>query len=209
MLSGGLDSASLLYSRLSSRTRALFVDYGQISLRGEERAARSLAHEAGVSLDVVRVPALAELGAGSLSGAAALGHADGVSELQKEEWFPARNLMLAAIAAIVLGRLGGGEIVFGAAAVSYRDARPEFFRSVEAVVSESLPEGFPAAVVIPSGDRLRLLRASCHAGLEPRLTFSCNRRGDRHCWRCSSCRDRRSLLDALSQGPSNTSSSPV
>jgi 7-cyano-7-deazaguanine synthase in queuosine biosynthesis len=32
------------------------------------------------------------------------------------------------------------------------------------------------------------------------LTFSCNRRADRHCWRCTSCRDRSTLLQEVTPG---------
>jgi len=181
----------------------MFVDYGQATGPGEECAAQAVSAARGVELEMVRVGDLARLGAGTLANTQQSVLADGAFEQQREEWFPGRNLMLAATGMIALARSGGGELAFGAVSDScYRDARPQFFQSAEAAIRESLPASIGVAVTVPSGSRLEALRAACAAGLEPRLTFSCNRRADRHCWRCTSCRDRIRLLTELSTAKS-------
>lgn len=203
LLSGGLDSAATLYCSRPEQTRALFVDYGQVSSAPEERAARALALNRGVDLEVIRVKDIGKLGSGTLVRADEAPGADGRDEDQRQEWFPARNLMLCAIAAISLARAGGGEVALGALSESYRDSRVEFFQSVERAICDGLPTNTPVKVVLPTHDRVASLRTAIAAGLEARLTFSCNRRHDRHCWRCSSCRDRAALIAALND------SSPV
>ena len=197
LLSGGLDSAAMLYLSPVDWTKAMFIDYGQVSAKLEERAARALTAEREITLEVVRVGDLARLGAGTLARATAISFADGETQSQREEWFPGRNLMLSAIGAISLARAGGGELAFGALSDSYRDARPTFFESVEKVIDASLPSDIRIKLIVPSASRLEVLREAYAAGLEPRLSFSCNRRDDRHCWRCTSCQDRSQLIAAL------------
>lgn len=203
LLSGGLDSGAVLFAPYAGETSALFVDYGQVSAPGELAAARRLAAAQRVELEIADIPALARLGAGRLSRAPIAGNADGVTELQCEEWFPARNLALLAVAAIALGREGGGDICVGASEPVYRDGQQAFFSAAESVIRESLPLSMPVAVTVPETSRAELLRAAVEAGLEPRSTFSCNRRGDRHCWRCASCRDRAALLEVCSSPARN------
>jgi len=197
LLSGGLDSAAILYAAFRGETSALFVDYGQVTACGELAAARRLASVRAVHLEVADAPGLGRLGTGALAATATALEADGGTALQRNEWFPARNLALISIAAIVLGRIGGGELWLGASEPSYRDTRPTFFEAAELAARESLPESMPISVVVPDARRVDVLRAAVAEGLEPRLTFSCNRRSDRHCWRCASCRDRAVLLDEL------------
>lgn len=197
LLSGGLDSAATLYNSPPGRTQAIFVDYGQVSRRAEEKAARALSRARGVGLEIVRVADLARLGSGSLAQSDTAIDADGASTQQRREWFPARNLMLCAIAAIPLARAGGGELALGTLSDSYRDSRVEFFRSVEQAVLDALPVEAVVTLVIPSESRILALRAARVVGLEPRLTFSCNQRSDRHCWRCASCQDRARLIGEL------------
>jgi 7-cyano-7-deazaguanine synthase len=200
LLSGGLDSAAVLYTGDPASTRALFVDYGQAAAASELTAARRVAGQRSIELEVASLPGLASLGAGRLSGRAPAPIADGRTELQRDDWFPARNLVLIAIAGVLLGRAGGGELCLGASDPVYRDVQPAFFAAAEAALRESLPTGAQVQIGVPDRHRVDVLRAAVAAGLDVRATFSCNRRGDRHCWRCASCRDRVALLRELQHG---------
>ena len=200
LLSGGLDSGAVLYLSDPDITRALFVDYGQVSSGGELEAATRLARQRGVRLEVANVSDLARLGAGRLSARPGARMADGTTELQREEWFPSRNLLLIAVAGIHLGREAGGELCLGAGDAVYGDSRPTFFAAAQAALRESMPDGIPIHISVPRGSRESVLFDAIKAGLDVRATFSCNRRGDRHCWRCASCRDRAALLRGLTTG---------
>lgn len=197
LLSGGLDSAAALFALDPRPNHALYIDYGQVSVPGELRAARRLAQFCGLSLEVVQVPGLAALGAGRLARASEACEADGSSQLQREEWFPARNLVLIAVGGVVLGREGGGELCLGASSPAYRDGSPQFLAAARAALREALPVHVHVDVIVPPASRRDVVQAAVDRGLEPRITFSCNRRGDRHCWRCASCRDRRVALEDL------------
>ncbi len=204
LLSGGLDSSAVLYLSDPLTTRALFVDYGQVSAAGERVAARRVCVRRGIELDCVQQVGVSALGAGSLAGRERAVDADGITDEQREEWFPGRNLLLGTVGAILLGRRGGGDLVFGASASGYRDSTPAFFAAMERAVAEALPAHQEPRVVFPEEDRREVLRRAVAAGLEPRITFSCNRRGDRHCWRCASCVDRLELLGDVSHLPGSS-----
>lgn len=207
LLSGGLDSAAALFARDRASSSALFVDYGQVTRPAEEKAARRVAALAGVPLEVVRVPDLARLGAGSLAGGPASASSDGQSSIERAEWFPARNLVLIALAAVPIGRWGGGKVLFGATPGVYRDNRAEFYDLAGQIIAAALPEESVVVIDGPQGSRPQALSTAMVAGLDPRITFSCNRRPDRHCWRCSSCRDRAHLLRELDSTVPHTSQS--
>jgi 7-cyano-7-deazaguanine synthase len=198
LLSGGLDSAAALFTTdFSECSSAMFIDYGQRTARAEQSAAQRLADLRGVAFRVVAVPGLAALGAGSLTGRPEAHGADGESDQQRDEWFPARNLMLLAIAGVAVGRAGGGEIIFGTQTVAYRDTRPAFFAAAQAALTDGLPVSHQVTLTVPMVSREEGLSAAVANGLDPRMTFSCNRRADRHCWRCASCTDRRESLTGL------------
>ena len=201
LLSGGLDSAAVLFLGAPDATQALFIDYGQASARGELDAATRLTAQRGVPLEVAVVPDLARLGAGRLSIRPAARISDGATELQQEEWFPARNLVLISLAGALLAREGGGELCLGAGDAVYRDGRPAFFKTAQAALRASLPENIPVRISVAGRSRDSVLAEAVAEGLDLRTTFSCNRRGDRHCWRCASCRDRAALLRALGAWP--------
>jgi 7-cyano-7-deazaguanine synthase len=197
LLSGGLDSAAELYRHLHEAPSTLFVDYGQASMKGELRAANWLSNATGAELQLVHVPNLAELGAGALSDSSRASNPDGRSAQQRNEWFPARNLMLITVAATALGSIGGGVIHIGASSNVYRDTRREFFEAAEKAVDAGMPEEVEIRVELPQNSRGEALSVAVERGLDPRQTFSCNVRGDRHCWRCASCIDREQLLQMV------------
>jgi 7-cyano-7-deazaguanine synthase len=200
LLSGGLDSAALLYATpLLPADRALFVDYGQVAAPAERRAARALAARRGIVLLELDLPNLREIGAGAAVQKAAASAPDGTTMDQRSEWFPLRNLLLITVAAAITARDGGGSIGFGAADPIYRDTQPAFFEAAQQALGEALPIGLDVTVEWAGAKRHVVLAEAVAAGLEPGLTFSCNTRGDRHCWRCASCRDREAFLRSLSE----------
>ncbi len=189
LLSGGLDSSAALY-QIDGVVSALFVDYGQRAVAGEQRAARAVAAQRNIPLEVLAAPAIAGLGAGDLVGAPPAEGSDGMSEQQRQEWFPLRNLLLLTLGAIMVARQQSGVVVVGATDGVYADTRTSFFLAAGVAIKRGLPDQTEVAVAAPPMSRMAAISSAKERGLDLRLTFSCNIRGDRHCWRCASCRDR-------------------
>jgi 7-cyano-7-deazaguanine synthase len=201
LLSGGLDSSALafLLNLRSPRDFGLFVDYGHVTAAAERRASKRIAETYGFEIAEVSVPGLITVGAGTLARQGPAEKADGLNESQKAEWFPARNLLLVSIGAAFLGARGGGTLLIGRSEMTYRDTTLEFVNAANNALLQAFDPRAAVRLESPSAPRLELLAAACIQGFEPRLTFSCNRRDDRHCWRCTSCMDRERFLKETSE----------
>lgn len=199
LLSGGLDSSALafLLNLRSPDDYGLFIDYGQVTAAAERRAAKAIAAAYGFDVAEVSVPGLVVVGAGTLAGQGPAEGADGSDEVQQAEWFPARNLLLISLGAAFLGARGGGTLFIGCSEITYRDTTPEFIEAASNALRQAFSPHAAVRLESPATPRLELVGSACARGFEPRLTFSCNRRHDRHCWRCSSCLDRERVLSEV------------
>ena len=176
LFSGGIDS-TVLASWLRPE-RLFFVDYGQVSAPGEERAAISIARDLGLPLDVRRVD-LRAFGRGTMTGGAALNP-------DAPEFWPYRNQMLITMAAMAYADRAPLTIVIGT--VLGDDVHPDgsaAFREAMTVVLATqgnttleAPGGAATTeqLIAISGSPLSLLG----------WTFSCHT-GEWACGRCRGC----------------------
>lgn len=124
LLSGGLDSAVLLWKERARAGLALTWDYGQPNEREERFAAGRLAQRAGVSwsLESVRIHGLEAMAAEPGQAGARV--------------VPARNLVLLSHAINTALSLGLRRVVFGATGddySGYADCRPDFIDAMDAM----------------------------------------------------------------------------
>src|SRR6266571_744052 len=70
LLSGGIDSTSCLsyYLKRGFQAHALFIDYGQLGVKRELHAARSVCHHFRVPLRIVRLDGAVRKGPGLIRG---------------------------------------------------------------------------------------------------------------------------------------------
>jgi 7-cyano-7-deazaguanine synthase len=116
----------------------------------------------------------------------------------EDVYLEGRNLVLIAKAAVLCARLGAGRIALGPLAGNpFPDATPAFFAAIARAASLGLAR--PLDVVAPLADYAKAdvvrLGLELHVPLD--LTLSCmNPQDDRHCGRCSKCRER---IDAFAE----------
>lgn len=91
LLSGGMDSIALAY--WVRPQVAYTIDYGQVSAKGEIRAATEIATALGMVHEIITVPCQ-HLGSGDLAGVPSLPSAP------VREWWPFRNQLLVTLAAM-------------------------------------------------------------------------------------------------------------
>ena len=188
LLSGGMDSAALAY--LLRPAIAFTIDYGQVSAKGELRAATHFATELGIQHEIITVDCRS-LGSGDLAGSQALAVAP------VPEWWPFRNQLLATMAAARAVPLSVQTLLFGSVASdkSHVDGRPEFFFALNALLSmqeggvgvEAPAMNLSAAELIrQSGIPMSMLAwsHSCH-----RAEFACGS--------CRGCNKRENVLVEL------------
>jgi 7-cyano-7-deazaguanine synthase len=197
LLSGGLDSATVLYHALSRgyRARALIFSYGQRH-RKEIFCARKIARAAGCAFDLVEL-AMPWKGSSLLDASRALpDRGDPDPRRIPSTYVPARNIIFLSLAASCAEATGARVIFIGANAVDYSgypDCRPEFFQAFRRVLRQGTKAGAGGRAVRVEAPLLRktkaqIIRRGIKLGVPYGLTWSCYQGGVKPCGRCESCR---------------------
>lgn len=176
LFSGGIESTCLAWQERPDQL--LFVNYGQVSAKGEERASRAIAGELNLPLDVMRCD-LRDVGSGALAGKEVAG--DGPAE-----FWPLRNQALITLAAMTyFGKVS--EIILGTVRndAQHADGRAPFRRAMQRLLQTQLDCHLraPAANI---SSRTLIQRSKVSYDLLA-WTFSCHT-GEWACGSCNGCR---------------------
>ncbi len=196
LLSGGLDSATLLAKLVAENRRvlALGVNYGQRHSR-EIEAARAIAAHYGVEYRLADLRAVsAFFGKNSLTDASVPVFEGAYNEAgMKTTVVPARNLLLISLATswaiaekcdtVAYAAHGGDHAI-------YPDCREEFAGKLDAVVRIS--DWHPVRLERPfvGMSKAEIVALGARLGVPFALTWSCYNGGERHCGKCSTCVER-------------------
>jgi 7-cyano-7-deazaguanine synthase len=193
LLSGGLDSSTLLYAiRKKYRVLALIVSYGQ--RHGKEvAAARRIAQAAQVDYRTITVPFPAV-------GSSLLDHKQKVPQRMVNRipstYVPARNTVFLSVAASFAEAYGINKIFIGVNAVDYSgypDCRPVYitqFNRLLQLATKTGVEGLPIRIHTPlvHMTKSQIVVLGKKIGVPYELTWSCYQGGKRPCGKCDSCR---------------------
>jgi len=198
ILSGGMDSTTLLYDYQERIALAISFDYGSNHNAKEIPFARQHCERLGIKHLVIPLDFMGQYFRSSLlEGDAAIPEGHYTDENMQSTVVPFRNGIMLAIAAgmaesndlqyIMMANHGGDHTI-------YPDCRPEFV------------EAFDAAVHAGTFNGVRLLSPYCHMtkgqiaargkalGINYAETWSCYRGGEKHCGKCGTCVERREAL---------------
>jgi 7-cyano-7-deazaguanine synthase len=201
ILSGGIDSSTLLYDTASKgcEVSALTFIYGQKHER-EIGSARAICNELSVSHRVVDLSALKPI----LSGSALTDPDVEIPDVPetsehygtlKTTIVPNRNAIFLSIAVGYAVSTGAGAVLFGAHHSDrgvYPDCRAEFVEAFQAAarLATDAPElriEAPYAAL----DKAEIVKLGAGLGVPFGLAWSCYKGGEIHCGACSSCRERK------------------
>ncbi|MCG3175139.1 MAG: 7-cyano-7-deazaguanine synthase [Candidatus Omnitrophica bacterium] len=194
LVSGGVESAALLSS--SDRSVRLHPLYVRCGLRWEAAELHWLRRLLGaVSSARVAPLTLADLPVAQLyAGHWSLGSGPvpGTRTLDRAVHLPARNLLLASVAAAHAERCRAGELWIGTLASNpFGDASTGFFRALSAAASAAVGRRLRITRPLIGSDKAAILRRLDRAGAPHELSFSCiDPRGYLHCGRCNKCAER-------------------
>lgn len=198
LLSGGLDSTTLLYYLLKQgyQLNALFVDYGQRMVKVEQRSAQHMCSEAGVTLEVVSVPLTSQLSQGWL-----------VEAPPNPDWtdhfvshLPHRNTLLITLAAMLASRKRATSVFIGIIDIlttPFPDCTETFVKRIQDTVQLTEPNLTIQAPFLTWTKR-QVVAEALRLEVPIDWTFSCSYATDHHCMECPSCLDR---FDALHHVP--------
>lgn len=186
LLSGGIESSTLLHERHSERLTALFVDYGQRAARMEEKAARAQCAAVGVPLVAID---------GSDLGRAL----NTVRPVRFHVPLPQRNLFGLAVGINWAAALGAQRLYLGVNAedhLSDPSAAATFLEPFGHLM-ETLA-GVRVETPLRAYSKAGILRQGLAIGLDYASTYSCLRGHRRHCGKCPQCLKRRQAAQAAS-----------
>lgn len=198
LLSGGMDSAVLLYHlkySLGHTVVALGVDYGQ--RHGKELvAARGVAKGALTELVLADLSACSALFAGSSQTSADIPVPEGhyAEESMKQTVVPNRNMVLLALATALAVSRKAEFVAYAAHAgdhTIYPDCRPEFVAAMDGAIR--LADWHPVRILGPFVDKSKadLVRLGRDLEVPFARTWSCYKGGAVHCGKCGTCVERR------------------
>lgn len=198
VLSGGMDSVTLLHEYKERIGLAVTFDYGSNHNAREIECARWQCRLLGIRHIVIPLEFMGHYFKSSLlMGADAIPEGDYADENMKSTVVPFRNGIMLSIACglaeseqlqhVMIANHGGDHAV-------YPDCRPGFIEAM----SEAMQQGTYASidVVAPYTDltKSEIAGRGKNLGVDYSQTYSCYKGGETHCGVCATCREREEAL---------------
>lgn len=201
VLSGGMDSTTLLWDRKDSIALALTFDYGSRHNAREIECARRNCEILGVEHIVIPLDFMGKYFKSSLLvGGEDIPEGHYTDENMKSTVVPFRNGIMLAIAAglaesrglkkVMLANHGGDHAI-------YPDCRPGFVDAMGKAIEEGTYDGIMIDAPYTNITKSDIARIGKRIGVDYNLTYSCYKGGERHCGKCGTCVERiEALRDA-------------
>ncbi len=195
VLSGGMDSTTMLYDYADRIALAVTFNYGSNHNAREIACARYNCGRLGIELVQVDMPFVGELFASSLlSGADAIPEGNYDDDNMRSTVVPFRNGIMLAVAAGLAESRGLHTLMLanhsGDHAI-YPDCRPGFVDAMSRAISEGTYEHIAIYAPYTGMSKTDIARRGHELGVDYSHTYSCYKGGERHCGRCGTCTERR------------------
>lgn len=197
LLSGGLDSATVLYIARAEgfKCHCLVFDYGQRHRR-EIAAAKKLAQKTGSACQVIKI-ALPWKGSSLLESKTKLPRTRGrlTAAQIPDTYVPGRNIIFLSFAFSCAEAIAASAVFIGAHSQDYSgypDCRPEFYRAFKKVISTGTKAGLQhkgIKIITPLiyKTKAEIIRLGSKLGVPFGSTWSCYEGGKAPCGKCDSC----------------------
>ncbi len=198
ILSGGMDSVTLLYDQQARISLAVSFDYGSKHNAKEIPFARLHCERLGIEHLVIPLAFMGQYFESSLlQGGADIPEGHYASENMKSTVVPFRNGIMLSVAIGLAESRGLKHVMMANHSgdhTIYPDCRPEFVSAM----SEAARTGtFPGITLLCPFTNLTkgdIARRGGELGIDYRETWSCYKGGDKHCGKCGTCVERREAL---------------
>ncbi len=200
VLSGGMDSVTLLYDRADEIALAVSFDYGSNHNHKEIPFAKKHCEALGIPHVVIPLKFMAEHFESSLlSGADAIPEGHYADENMKSTVVPFRNGIMLSIAAGLAESKGLQKVMmanhFGDHDV-YPDCRKEFVDNMSAAISAGTYANIFIDAPYTSISKADIARKGAALGIDYAQTWSCYKGLEKHCGKCGTCIERKEALAA-------------
>ena len=197
ILSGGMDSAVLLYDLLrSSRSpvEALTFDYGQRHRR-EIESAKALTLATGTPHVILKVPVgVVAPGSSQTNPDIAVPYGHYTDESMKQTVVPNRNMIMLSFAIARAITVGADSVAYAAHHgdhAIYPDCRPEFVQALS--LAAQLADWHRVDIYAPylGKEKSEIVQRGLDLGVPFQFTYSCYEGREAHCGKCGTCYERR------------------
>lgn len=201
VLSGGMDSTSMLYEYKDSIALAVNFNYGANHNAREAACARENCRRLGIELVEIDLAFIGRYFESSLlSGADAIPEGHYEDENMRSTVVPFRNGIMLSVAAglaesrglkaVMIANHGGDHAI-------YPDCRGEFVDAMGAAISAGTYEHIELRAPYTNITKVDIARRGLAAGVDFDLTYSCYKGGEKHCGKCGTCVERMEALREL------------
>ena len=198
ILSGGMDSVTLLYDYHERIALAITFDYGSNHNKREAACAALHCQRLGIEHIIIPLDFMARYFKSSLlEGAEAIPEGDYNDENIHSTVVPFRNGIMLAIAAglaesreltrVMMANHFGDHVI-------YPDCSEEFVRHMSSAMTAGTYVGVQVLAPYTTISKTDIARIGKRLGIDYSLTYSCYKGGPRHCGRCATCRERMQAL---------------
>ncbi|MFG6381910.1 MAG: 7-cyano-7-deazaguanine synthase QueC [Muribaculum sp.] len=198
VLSGGMDSTTMLYDYADRIALAVTFHYGANHNEREAVCARYHCERLGIELVEIDLAFMGRhFSSALLSGADAIPEGHYADSNMKTTVVPFRNGIMLAVAAglaesrrlraVMLANHAGDHSI-------YPDCRPGFVTAMGAAISAGTYENIELRAPYTDMTKGEIASRGKALGIDYSKTYSCYKGGEKHCGRCGTCVERREAL---------------
>lgn len=198
ILSGGMDSTTMLYDYKDRIALALSFDYGSKHNEKELAYAKWHCEQLGIEHIIIPLSFMQQYFTSSLlKGGEEIPEGHYADENMKSTVVPFRNGIMLAIAAGMAESRGLKHVMManhGGDHAIYPDCRPGFVDAMSQAISEGTYEGLTILAPYTKITKSDIAAKGKALGIDYSKTWSCYKGGEKHCGKCGTCVERQEAL---------------
>jgi 7-cyano-7-deazaguanine synthase len=195
VLSGGLDSTTLLYEQRARIALAVSFDYGSNHNKREIECARHHCERLGVEQLVIPLDFIKRYFTSSLlEGGDAVPTGEYDDDNMHSTVVPFRNGIMLSVACGLAESRGLNRLLIanhGGDHAIYPDCRPDFVSAIDAATQSGTYNHVRVVAPYTNLTKSDIVRRGAALGVNYADTYSCYCGGERHCGRCATCTERK------------------
>ena len=198
VVSGGMDSITLLYDKKEEIALAVTFDYGSKHNAREIAWAKVHCGRLGIRHIVIKLDFMQKSFTSSLlEGGDEIPEGHYADENMKSTVVPFRNGIMLSVAAGIAESNGLKKILIanhGGDHTIYPDCRPEFIGAMDRAIANGTYEDVRIDAPYTNITKADIAKIGKRLGIDYSETWSCYKGGERHCGKCGTCIERKEAM---------------
>lgn len=198
VVSGGMDSITLLYDKKEEIALAVTFDYGSKHNAREIAWAKVHCGRLGIRHIVIKLDFMQKYFTSSLlEGGDEIPEGHYADENMKSTVVPFRNGIMLSVAAGIAESNGLKKILIanhGGDHAIYPDCRPEFIEAMDRAIANGTYEDVRIDAPYTNITKADIAKIGKRLGIDYSETWSCYKGGERHCGKCGTCIERKEAM---------------